>query len=148
MIPKKPLPSARAFACASATAAFIIAAVIWTRIMRRVVMTMFHVSHDAPRNLTLRALAITPMTSSPPARYRGAGPKGRVTSSREEGLTAAPQLPQNRVDAEIAAPQVPQNLPAGAGAGGTGARAATTVEPQIPQNFSDPLSGLPHEAQT
>jgi len=71
-------------------------------------------------------------------------------------LTDAPQLPQNFVVLEIAAPQLAQNFPAGGaagagtgeGAGTGGARAATTGVPQMPQNFSDPLTWLPQEAQT
>jgi len=123
------------------------AVVIWTMIMRRFVTTMFHVSHDAPRNLTLRALAMTPMTSSPPAVTGGPGRKEASPPPDGAVLTAAPQLPQNFVVPEIAAPQTPQNLPAGAGAG-TGGRAATMADPQMPQNFSDPEAGLPQEEQT
>ena len=66
-------------------------------------------------------------------------------------LTAAPQLPQNFVVLEMAPPQLPQNFPAGGAAGagaGAGARAATTADPQIPQYFSIPLTGLPQEEQT
>ncbi|HSQ93801.1 MAG TPA: hypothetical protein VLL74_05875 [Methanoregula sp.] len=64
-----------------------------------------------------------------------------------------PQPPQNLVVLEIAAPQTPQNRAGGAaeaaGVGeGAGARVATTGEPQIPQTFSDPVSGLLQEAQT
>jgi hypothetical protein len=125
------------------------AAVIWTIIMRRVVTTMFHVSHEAPNILTFRALAMTPTTSSPPAVTGGAGRKEASPPPGETVLTVAPQLPQNFVVLEIAAPQLPQNFPAGGAAGaGTGTRAATTAAPQIPQNVSDPLTGLPQVAQT
>lgn len=64
-------------------------------------------------------------------------------------LTAVPQPPQNFVVREIAVPHLLQNIPVGGAAGsGAGARAATMVAPQMPQNFSDPLTGLPQEAQT
>ena len=121
--------------------------------MRRVVTTIFHVSHEAPRNLTFRALAMTPMTSSPPAATGGTGRKEESPPPEGAVLTAAPQPPQNFVVADIAAPQLPQNFPAGGAAGGAAGaeaagRAATRGDPQIPQNFSDPEAGLPHEAQT
>jgi hypothetical protein len=121
-------------------------------IMRRVVTTIFHVSHEAPNILTFRALAMTPMTSSPPAITGGKGRKEASPPPIGAVLTAAPQLPQNFVVLEIAAPQLPQSFPAGGATGagtgaGAGARAATMVAPQMPQNFSDPLTGLPQEAQ-
>jgi hypothetical protein len=118
-------------------------------IMRRLVTTTFQVSHEAPRNLTFRTLAMTPMTSSPPAVTGGPGRKEGSPPPEGAVLTAAPQLPQNFVVEEIAAPQDPQNFPAGAAAGaGAAARAATMAEPQIPQNFSDPEAGLPQAEQT
>ena len=118
--------------------------------MRRLVTTIFHVSHDAPNILTLRALAMTPITSSPPAATGGAGRKEAPPPPWGAVLTVAPQLPQNFVVLEIAAPQLAQNFPDRGAAGtgtGAGARAPTTVAPQMPQNFSDPLTGLPQEAQ-
>jgi len=104
-----------------------------------------------PSILLFRALAMTPMTSSPPGATWGAGRKEVSPPAGEAMLTAAPQLPQNFVVLEIAPPQMPQNLPAvgAAGAGaGAGTLVATTADPQMPQNFSNPLTGLPQEEQT
>ena len=62
--------------------------------------------------------------------------------------TAAPHPPQNLVIALTGAPQVVQVFPTGCGgAEGAGDLDSTGV-PQIPQNFSVPGIGLPHDAQT
>jgi len=47
---------------------------------------------------------------------------------------------------EIAAPHLPQNLPAAGAAAGKGG--AGSGDPQMPQNFSDPLAGLPQVGHT
>lgn len=61
---------------------------------------------------------------------------------------AAPHPPQNFVVTLIGAPQVGQVFPTGCGGAEESGVVKDTGVPQIPQNFSVPAIGLPHDAQT
>lgn len=120
-------------------------------IILRFVTIMVYVSQLAPNIFILRALPITPVTSSGETVEVTGGAPGYIKEGDGAGVTgvvpnapptAVPHEPQNFVVVLIGAPQRAQVIFSARGAAGW------VGVPQIPQNFSIPVTGLPHEAHT
>ena len=126
-------------------------------IILRFVTIMVYVSQLAPNIFILRALPITPATSSGETVEVTGGAPGCIKEGDGAGgtavvpnapSTAVPHEPQNFVVVLIGAPQREQDIFSGWDAAGEGCAAGWFGVPHIPQNFSIPVTGLPHEAHT
>ena len=119
--------------------------------------TSVNVSQLAPNIFILRALPITPITSSPDAAVDpavtvvgmcAAVGVGWVIPEVRTAPTAVPHPPQNFVVALTGAPQFLQVRLSDDETAGKGVGADTTGVPHIPQNFSVLLIVLPQDLHT